>query len=160
MSTGPRSGRWSAITRWWKGARSEIEAPAAVQADASRWCNVEPRFGGFDVGSPPSNAEIATVVDEVLNEAELRRRYPDFREGDLEEHPNAWMEAAHDDGPTYVLDLYRGGMMQFAKYADGEPDVEEFLREKHGVTVAEAERLWRALRDGRIAEVEAAFPES
>lgn len=123
---------------------------------ADHWCNIESRFGEVEAASPPTDREIAEVVAHVLDDAALRRRDRTLEEGYLEEHPNAWMEMEDDEGATYVLDLYRTGELQFTRYGD-DPEVEEFRHVKQGVSVAEATRLWRLLRDGRVAEVEAAF---
>lgn len=37
---------------------------------------------------------------------------------DYEEHPNIWLRYGFDEGPMYVLDLYRQGLVLFSKYAD------------------------------------------
>jgi hypothetical protein len=121
------------------------------------WCRVKSRFQQMRISSPPSDEEIAAVIDEVMDEAALLRRYPHLGQGGLDEHPNAYIEVGRDDGPLYYLDLYAGGALHFTKYADLDLEEEEFCRIREGVSAPEAERLWRLLRDGRLPEVHAAF---
>ncbi|HEU0299424.1 MAG TPA: hypothetical protein VFR37_08225 [Longimicrobium sp.] len=157
MSTGPRNGRLSAILQWWQGVRGGARSPAPAAADVERWVTMYERFGSGNFADPPTNAEIRGTIRAVLDEAALLRTLPHLDEGGLEEHPNCWIASGTDEGPVFTLDLYRGGMLLFTTRADEEADDDEPVGEKHGVSIAEAERLFRALRDGRIAEVEAAF---
>jgi hypothetical protein len=121
------------------------------------WCRLENRFGDKDNSSPPSDAELQVAASEVLDEKGLRRDIPSLLEGDLEEHPNAWIEAGSDGGPLVVLDLYRGVRFEYIVYADSDMNAEIFRGNLHGVSIAQAVALWAALRDGRIEEIQAAF---
>lgn len=122
-----------------------------------RWCNLTSRWGEMEFGSPPSDEEIATVIDEVMDEAALLRRIPELSEDDLDEHPGASIALGQDDGPLYLLQLYAGGEMHFTRYADTDMYEEEFHHTRRVSSADQAERLWRLLRDGQVYEVKAAF---
>ena len=71
-------------------------------------------------------------------------------EADYAEHPNAWLRYGFDEGPTYVLDVYRGGSIIFTKYADQdyydllwEYRMDDLSREK-------ALALWQLLAEGEL----------
>jgi len=124
---------------------------------STRSCTLENRFGDKDNSSPPTDSELLLAASEVLNEAALMTQYAQLSEDDLAEHPNAWLDSGVEDGEVEILDLYRGGRLEFVRYADGEMTEELFKASLTNVTVPQAVALWQALRDGRVEEVEAAF---
>lgn len=75
-------------------------------------------------------------------------------EGDYAEHPNAWLRYGFDDGPMYVLNVYRSGSVYFSQWAD--PDYENELEpesERVNVSERDACRLWELLAAGKIDEI-------
>lgn len=111
------------------------------------WVILSGRYGG-DIRAPTSD-QLRSALAEVYNE-----NHPSMTEWDYAEHPNAWLRYGFDDGPMYVLNVYRSGAVYFAQWADS--DYENELApeaEKINVSEREAHRLWELLAAGEIGEV-------
>jgi hypothetical protein len=111
----------------------------------------------MESSSPPTDDELLNAVLEVLDEPAVLARYPNLTEGDLVEHPSAWLQAASDSEELFTLDLYRGGWLEFTWYADLDMEIERFKASLSNVTIEQCFNLWRTLRDGEIEKIKAVF---
>ncbi len=125
-----------------------------------RTCNIECRFGDRDVDDPPSDDDILKVVSEVLDETALLEAVPELLTSDLEEHPNAWLQVREPGLGSWVLDVYRTGLLLFTAYSDDCFESERLHARIQPATIARTASLWRALRDGSYPVVEEAFEDS
>jgi hypothetical protein len=111
------------------------------------WVILTARYGG-DTSSPTAE-QLAHAMAEVYHE-----NIPSMAEDDYAEHPNAWLRYGFDDGPLYVIDVYRTGTVRFSQWAD--PDYENELEAESGmanVTEQHSLRLWTLLAQGQIDQI-------
>jgi len=117
--------------------------------ERSGWVILSSRYGG-DIREPTPD-QLRIALAEVYHE-----NHPSMTEGDYAEHPNAWLRYGFDDGPLYVLNVYRSGTVYFSQWADSDYENElEPQAEKINVAEREAHRLWELLAAGKIDEVKA-----
>lgn len=75
-------------------------------------------------------------------------------EGDYVEHPNASLSYGFDDGPMYLLNIYRSKTVYFSQWSDQDYERElEPELERINVSESEAFRLWELLAAGKIDEI-------
>ena len=118
----------------------------SVSVPAS-WFILTSRYGG-DTRDPTAE-QLRRALADVYHEND-----PSMTEADYAEHPNAWLRYGFDDGPMYVLNVYRGGNVYFAQWAD--PDYERELESESvriNASESEARQLWELLAAGRIDEI-------
>ena len=104
----------------------------------------------------PTPEDLAAAATEVYTET-----LPDMSEADYEEHPNAWLRyVAGRDGPEYVIDAYRNGMVVLSKYAD--TGMNEVIAEYElpDVTRGRLLALWTWLAAGDVERIRAEVPGS
>ena len=97
----------------------------------------------------PTPEQLRLALAEVYHENDSS-----MTDRDYAEHPNAWLCYGFDDGPVYVLNVYRSGSVYFAQWAD--PDYERELESESvriKVSEYEARQLWELLAAGRIDEI-------
>lgn len=117
--------------------------------ERSAWVILTSRYGG-DIREPTVD-ELRRALADVYQEDD-----PSMTEGDYAEHPNAWLRYGFDDGPMYVLNVYRSGTVYFSQWAD--PDYENELEpelERINVSEREAQRLLELLAAGKTDEIKA-----
>jgi hypothetical protein len=120
-----------------------------IASEQAPWVILTSRYGG-DIREPTVD-QLRRVLAEVYHE-----NAPSMTEGDYAEHPNAWLRYGFDDGPMYVLNVYRSRTVYFSQWAD--PDYESELgpeAERTDVSESEACHLWELLAAGKIDEVKA-----
>jgi hypothetical protein len=78
---------------------------------AGAWVILSVRYGG-DIRNP-SPQQLQQALGELFEE-----NIPGMTEADYMDHPSAWLRYGFDEGPMYVLDVYRDRSVIFAKYAD------------------------------------------
>jgi hypothetical protein len=111
------------------------------------WLILTRRYGG-DVRQP-TVGELRSALAEIYHE-----NHAGLTESDYAEHPNAWLRFGFDDGPMYVLDVYRGGRVHFSQWAD--PDYGDELEPeaiRSDVGEVEALLLWELLAAGEIDQI-------
>jgi hypothetical protein len=116
-------------------------------SDRPGWVILTSRYGG-DIREPTVD-QLRRALADVYQEND-----PSMTEGDYAEHPNAWLRYGFDDGPMYVLSVYRSGSVYFSQWAD--PDYENELEpelERVNVSERDACRLWELLAAGKIDEI-------
>jgi hypothetical protein len=117
--------------------------------DRKPWTILSSRYGG-DIRDPTGD-QLRHALAELYHE-----NHPSMTEADYAEHPNAWLRYGFDDGPMYVLNVYRSRTVYFAQWSD--PDYENELEpeaERINVSESEALHLWELLAVGKIDEVKA-----
>jgi hypothetical protein len=128
-----------------------MHARGKMTTQQGPWLILTSRYGG-DTGDP-SQDELASALREVYHENE-----PGWPEAMYEEHPNAWLRYGFDEGPRFILDVYRGGRVAFGQWADQDFETElapeQILR---GVDEETAKRLWSLLAAGEIDEIRSFF---
>jgi hypothetical protein len=118
----------------------------SASAQAS-WVVLTSRYGG-DTRNP-SAEQLRRALADVYHEND-----PSMTEGDYAEHPNAWLRYGLDDGPMYVLNVYRGGGVYLAQWADSDYERElESESVRINVSESEALQLWELLAAGQINEI-------
>lgn len=113
------------------------------------WVILTSRYGG-DIREPTVD-QLRRALADVYHE-----NHPSMTEGDYAQHPNAWLRYGFDDGPMYVLNVYRSRTVYYSQWAD--PDYESELEpesERINVSEPEAQRLWELLAVGKIDEIKA-----
>lgn len=115
------------------------------------WCNLNTRYGG---GSDnPCHDDLVNAARELYDE-----NITGMHEGDYAEHPNAWLTLGYDNGPMYVIDAYRKGMVILSKFNDQDDDepVAESREEK--VSEDTLVEVWTWLLERDIERIRATFP--
>lgn len=95
---------------------------------------------GVDIRSP-SDEDLQSALKEVWSVSDS-------------EHPNAWLRFGCEAGRMYMLDVYEGGTVIFSQWADA--DFEKELApegRRANVSIENALRLWRALRQGDLSTI-------
>jgi hypothetical protein len=118
-------------------------------SERAAWVILTSRYGGDT--REPSVDQLHRALAEVYHESD-----PSMTEGDYAEHPNAWLRYGSDDGPMYVLNVYRSATVYFSQWSD--PDYESELEpevERVKVSESEARHLWELLASGKIDEIKA-----
>lgn len=111
------------------------------------WLILTRRFGG-DLREPTAD-DLRLALAEVYHET-----HPELTEADYAEHPNASLRLGFEDGPMYVLDVYRGGRVHFAQWADTDFDEElEPEAVKRDASESEAFQLWELLARREIDQI-------
>lgn len=111
------------------------------------WVILTRRYGG-EVRNPTAE-ELARAIEELYVE-----NLPGMTEVDYEEHGAASLRYGFDDGPMYVLEVSRGGVVALEEWAD--QDYQTPLsppRLMASVPPARALELWRWLAKGAIDRV-------
>lgn len=101
------------------------------------WWTLTRRWGA--VVRSPADAQLRDALEELFSSRDA-------------EHPNAWLCFGRNGGPTFVVDVYEGGTIQFDEWADTE--YERKLVPTRCITRAPlpvALRLWQLLRLGDVA---------
>ncbi len=108
------------------------------------WTEITLRYG--NTIDDPSAEDIATAITELYHE-----NIASFSEGNYAEHPKAWLRYGFDEGPMYLLDVYRGGLVVFSQWADTDY-TSELAPESSmkGVSEEMAIQLWKWLVNGDI----------
>jgi hypothetical protein len=75
------------------------------------WVILTARYGSDT--SAPTNADLARAIEELYVED-----LPGMTEAHYEEHGAAWIRHGFDDGPMYVLEVTRTGIVRFEEWAD------------------------------------------
>jgi hypothetical protein len=111
------------------------------------WTIITDRFGG-DTKSP-SDEYIAAVIERMYHE-----NHPDLTEYDYLEHSCAFIRYGFEDGPMYVLECQRNGVLRFEQWTDQDFN-EEVAPAKSMENVPEklARILFMALAKGDIESV-------
>ncbi len=79
---------------------------------------------------------------------------PSMTERDYAEHPSASLRYGFDDGPMYVLNVYRSKTVYFAQWSDQDYERElEPELERVNVSEGDALQLWELLAAGKIGEI-------
>ena len=115
---------------------------------AGAWIMLTTRYGE-DIKNPTAR-QLQQALGELLEE-----NIPGMTEADYAEHPNAWLRYGFDEGPMYVLDVYRGGSIIFTKYAD--QDYKDLLWEYRmdDLSGEKALSLWLLLAEGKLDDLQA-----
>lgn len=116
-------------------------------AENHAWVILTSRYGGCI--RDPSSADLVSSIAELYHEEMVS-----MTEGDYAEHPNAWLEYGFDEGPMYILEVYRGGRVVFGQWAD--QDYESKLAPEssmEGVSEKVAVQLWTWLAHGDIDRI-------
>jgi hypothetical protein len=113
------------------------------------WVILTTRYGA-DIREPTSD-HLRSALAEVFHED-----HPTMTEDDYAEHPNAWLRYGFDDGPMYVLNVYRSRTVYFSQWADSDYE-NELEREAEKINIAEREALslCELLSAGKIDDVKA-----
>jgi hypothetical protein len=122
----------------------------AEKMDLTAWVISTTRWGK-DIRAP-EEATLDVALRDVYHEST-----GEMIAASYEEHPNAWLRYGFDEGPVFVLDVYRTGRIVFDQWAD--QDFEKRLAPESSMNVAEAEarQLWRWLAQGETGKVRKAF---
>jgi hypothetical protein len=105
------------------------------------------RYGG-DTREPTTD-QLRRGLAEVYHES-----IPSMTERDYAEHPNASLRYGFDDGPMYLLNIYRSKTVYFSQWSDQDYERElEPELERINVSESEAFRLWDLLATGKIDEI-------
>jgi hypothetical protein len=114
------------------------------------WVILSCRYGA-DIRQP-SGEDLASALADVFHE-----NLPSMTEGDYAAHPCASIRYGFDAGPMHVLEVRRGGRVQFSQWADQDYETElEPEMAIDGVGENEALRLWKLLAGGQIDAVKTA----
>jgi hypothetical protein len=116
-------------------------------SEQTPWVILSSRYGG-DTREPTVD-QLRRALTDVYNESE-----PSMTEGDYAEHPNASLSYGFDDGPMYVLNVYRSRTVYFSQWTD--PDYGSELApeaEKTNVSESEVRELWELLAAGQIDRI-------
>ena len=115
--------------------------------ESKPWLILTKRFGD-DIHDPSGN-DLATAINELYQE-----NLNGITEADYVEHPNACLRYGFDEGPMYVLDVYRSGRIIFGQWADQDYEA-ELAPETTIEDVAEerALELWTWLADGDVGRI-------
>jgi hypothetical protein len=111
------------------------------------WVILTERYGSDS--SAPTSADLARAIEEIYVES-----LPGMAEAHYEEHGAAWIRYGYDDGPMYVLEVTRAGLVRFEEWAD--QDYEWPLsptKEMTSVPKEAALQLWRWLANGDLEKV-------
>jgi hypothetical protein len=111
------------------------------------WVILTRRYGG-DVRGPTAE-ELARAIEELYVED-----LPGMTEADYEEHGAAFLRYGFDDGPMYLLEVSRGGMVTLEEWADQNYQTPlSPPRLMASVPPRRALELWRWLAEGAIDKV-------
>jgi hypothetical protein len=120
-----------------------------MNAPTHPWVILSCRYGA-DIRQP-SDEDLAGALSEIFHE-----NLPSMTEGDYAAHPSAWIRYGFDAGPMYVVEVRRGGRVQFSQWADQDYETElERETAMDGVSEEDALRLWKLLAGGEIDTVKA-----
>jgi len=113
------------------------------------WIVLTSRYG--EDTREPTVDQLHRALSEVYHEIDSS-----MTDGDYAEHPNAWLRYGFDEGPMYVLNVYRSATVYFSQWADPDYEIElEPEVERVKVSESEARQLWELLAAGKIDEVKA-----
>ncbi|HEX8651566.1 MAG TPA: hypothetical protein VF708_12060 [Pyrinomonadaceae bacterium] len=115
---------------------------------AGAWVILSVRYGG-DIRDP-SLQQLQQALGELFEE-----NIPGMTEADYMEHPNTWLRYGFDEGPEYVLDVYRDRSVIFAKYADQDDADPLWEYRMNDVSREKALALWQHLIEGKLDDLEA-----
>lgn len=104
---------------------------------------------GEDIDNP-SPQQLRLALGELFDET-----ISGLSEEDYDEHPNAWLRYGFDEGPMYVLDVYRRGGVIFSKYADQADSDALWEYRMDDVSQEKALVLWQHLIEGKLGELKA-----
>ncbi|SFQ53452.1 hypothetical protein SAMN05216567_118157 [Variovorax sp. OK605] len=103
------------------------------------------RFGG-DIRDP-SDRDLEDALRQVFIED-----HPQLTEADYEEHRGAFLRFGSDEGPMFVVYVYRRGDVVLEQWADADYEDELVAAlHLHRVTFDDALRLWKLARDKNIS---------
>lgn len=103
------------------------------------------RFGGDT--RDPSDSELEDALRQVFIEDD-----PQLTEADYEEHRGAFLRFGSDEGPMFVVYVYRHGDVVLEQWADADYE-DELVAELHlhHVTFDDALRFWKLASDQNIS---------
>ena len=115
---------------------------------AGAWVILSVRYGG-DIRNP-SPQELQQALGELFEE-----NIPGMTEADYMEHPSTWLRYGFDEGPMYVLDVYRDRSVIFAKYADQDDSDSLWEYRMNDISREKALALWQHVIEGKLNDLEA-----
>lgn len=104
------------------------------------WCILTNRMG-VDIRSP-SDGDLQFALRELWDSSDS-------------EHPNALLRLGCSTGRMCVLEVYGSGTIIFSQWVDLDFEVELVPeRRRANVSIVDALRLWRSLRQGDLSTIE------
>jgi len=115
--------------------------------ESEPWLILTTRYGG-DIRDPSAD-DLTTALNEIYQET-----LDGMTDAYYAEHPNAWLRYGFDDGPMYVLDVYRNGRVIFGQWADQDYETELAPETTiENVIEERAFQLWTWLTNGDVDRI-------
>jgi len=115
--------------------------------ESEPWLILTTRYGG-DIRDPSAD-DLTTALNELYQET-----LDGMTDAYYAEHPNAWLRYGFDDGPMYVLDVYRNGRVIFGQWADQDYETELAPETTiENVIEERAFQLWTWLTNGDVDRI-------
>lgn len=135
--------------------RTNHEPPFLGQAEYADWryhlndsfLILSDRFGSDT--RDPTESELEDALRSVYIED-----HPQLSEADYKEHPGAFLRFGSDEGPMFVVYVYRRGEIVLEQWADTDFEAELVAPlYLHRVSLEDALRLWNLAKDRNISSL-------